>query len=75
MGIYKPQNYLFIGGFAGKEGTGGTTDAPTGYISSLHTEIIDHNITYEYNYSLILGSVKEIRDYAVKQGTEKGLPD
>jgi len=75
LGIYKPDNYLFIGGFAGKEGRGGTHDSPTGYIAPLHTEILDHNITYDYNYALILGSLSDIRGYAVKQGRGMGLPD
>lgn len=75
LGIYKPDNYLFIGGFAGEEGRGGTHDTSTGYMAPLHTEILDHDITYEYEYALILGSLSEIRDYAIKQGREKGLPD
>jgi len=75
LGIYKADNYLFIGGFAGKEGSGGTRDTSTGYIAPLHSEILDHNITYKYNYTLILGSLKEIRNYAVEQGQSMGLPD
>jgi hypothetical protein len=75
LGIYKPNNSLFIGGFAGKEGKGDTTDSPTGYIAPLQTEILDHNIVYTYNYSLILGSLKEIREYAVEQGKNSITPD
>lgn len=75
LGIYKPDNSLFIGGFAGKEGRGGTNDSPTGYIAPLHTEILDHNITYEYRYTLILGSLDEIRAHAVREGRGAGLPD
>ncbi len=75
LGIYKSDNALFIGGFAGKEGKGGTHDSPTGYIAPLHTEILDHNITYEYRYTLILGSLDEIRAHAVREGKGAGLPD
>ncbi|MGB0373099.1 MAG: InlB B-repeat-containing protein [Opitutales bacterium] len=75
LGLYKPDNSLFIGGFAGEEGVGGTTDTPTGYFAPLHTEILDHNIVYEYNYTLILGSLDEIRAHAVSQGGSAGLPD
>jgi len=75
LGIYKPDSFLFIDGFAGKEGRGGTNDSPTGYIAPLHTEILDHNITYDYSYSLILGSLKDIRDYAVEQGKNAKPPD
>ena len=72
LGIYKANNSLFIGGFAGREGRGGTHDNSTGYLAPLHTEILDHNITYEYDYTLILGSLSEIRAYASKQG--QGAP-
>ena len=75
LGIYKPDNFLFIGGFAGDEGHGGTHDSPTGYISPLHTEILDHNITYDYDYVLILGSLDDIRGYAVEHGERAALPD
>lgn len=75
LGIYKPDDVLFIGGFAGKEGHGGTHDTPTGYIAPLHTEILDHNITYDYSYALILGSLNDIRGYAVKEGAGMKLPD
>jgi len=75
LGIYKPGNALFIGGFAGQEGRGGTHDSPTGYIAPLQTEILDHNITYGYSYALILGSLADIRGYAVARGRGGKLPD
>jgi len=75
LGVYKPDSFLFIGGFAGKEGRGGTRDSPTGYIAPLHTEILDHNITYDFSYTLILGSLNDIRGYAVKHGGGVRLPD
>lgn len=75
LGIYKPENYFFIGGFAGQEGEGGTYDTPTGYIAPLQNEILDHDIVYEYTYTLILGDLTEIRDYAVTHGQGMGLPD
>jgi len=75
LGIYKPDSSLFVGGFAGKEGRGGTHDSPTGYIAPLHTEILDHNITYDYDYTLILGSLADIRGYAVARGRGGRLPD
>lgn len=75
LGIYKPDNYLFIGGFAGEEGRGNTYDSSTGYVAPLQTEILDHDITYDYHYTLILGSLSDIRGHAVKQGQAQGLPD
>lgn len=69
LGIYNPDTNHFIGGFAGKKGSGGPKDGPTGYISPLLSEILDHNIVYDYSYELIAGTVDEIRSsvYAVSK--------
>ncbi len=63
LGIWNPGVYSFIGGFAGKPGKGGPKDGPTGYIAPIATEIIDHNICYDYKYVLVLGQLDEIRKY------------
>ena len=47
----------------------------TGGVAPPHTEILDHNITYDYRYTLILGSLDEIRAHAVREGKGAGLPD
>lgn len=75
LGIYKPDNFLFIGGFTGEEGRGGTDDSPTGYIAPLQTEILDCNITYDYSYVLIIGDLNNIRGYAVEHGQGARFPD
>jgi len=74
LGIWKPGNYAFVGGFAGKPGKGGTKDNPTGYISPLQSEIMDHDIEYEYEYVLILGTLKEIRQYVYDHAEKKPPP-
>lgn len=61
LGVCNPMTNRFIGGFAGKMGAGGPKDGPTGYISPLLTEILDHNVVYDYHYSLIPGELGEIR--------------
>lgn len=61
IGIYEPGVYHMIGGFAGKPGKGGPKDGPTGYIAPLHDEILDWNIDTDYRYTLIVGSLDEIR--------------
>ncbi len=63
LGIWHEGAQHTIAGFAGKPGKGGTKDGPTGYISPLHADILDHNIQYEYQYDLILGTLTEIRRY------------
>ncbi len=74
LGVYNPNTNNFIGGFAGKKGSGGPKDGPTGYISPLLSEVLDYNIVYDYNYELIAGTVDEIRRnvYTVsKKSSEK----
>ncbi len=61
LGVYNGMTAHFIGGFAGKMGEGGPKDANTGYISPTRFEVLDHNIVYDYHYSLIVGTVEDIR--------------
>ena len=65
LGPYNSMSCEWIGGFAGDMGSGEEKDFPTGYISPLTTEIIDHNIVFDYEYTLIVGDLDSIRDYAV----------
>jgi hypothetical protein len=64
LGVIHPGVYSFIGGFHGKPGAGGPKDEPTGYISPIRKEILDHDIAYEYDYILMLGTPEEIRERA-----------
>jgi len=66
FGIWTPGLQQYIGGFAGKPGNGGPKDSPTGYLAPLHSDILDHNITYTFEYKLIVGSVDTIRSYVYK---------
>ena len=75
LGVWNPSAQHFCGGFYGDDSfKGGSKSAATGYISPLHTEILDHNITYDYNYVLILGKLDEIRSYVYKRAAKRGLP-
>ncbi|MFD1143762.1 hypothetical protein ACFQ4C_21720 [Larkinella insperata] len=65
----------FSGGFFGDQSfRGGSKDISTGYISPVNVEVLDHNITYEYTYSLILGTVDQIRAHVYKNRSAGGLP-
>ncbi len=75
LGIWTPGTYQFTGGFAGKPGKGGPKDGPTGYISPIRREILDHNIQYQYDYTLIVGQLETIRDYVYKHAERVTLPD
>ena len=70
LGVYNQSTNMFIGGFAGEKGAGGPKDSPCGYISPLHTEILDYNIIYDYSYRLIVGTVDEIRDKVYSVSTK-----
>jgi len=75
VGIWKPDCLSFIGGFHGTPGEGGPKDVSTGYISPIHQEILDYNIQYDYEYVLIVGTLKEIRDIVYARANKKLLPD
>ncbi len=75
LGIYMPDACHFAGGFAGgRKGAGGPKDGPTGYVSPILVETLDHNIVYMYDYALIVGSLKEIRDYVYERQKRCTLP-
>lgn len=61
IGVCVPRPMEFHGGFAGQRGRGGEKDGPTGYMSPITTEILDHNIVYEYACTFIVGSLDQIR--------------
>jgi len=75
VGIYNPGTILTVGGFHGTPGGGGPWDNNTGYIAPLHTDLLDHDIVYEYEYTLILGDLYgDIRSYVYSHAPEPG-PD
>ncbi len=75
LGVIRPGVYSFIGGFAGKPNTGGAKHFSTGYIAPTRREILDHNIVYEYRYQLVLGSLEEIRAWAMAGRNKDSRPD
>jgi hypothetical protein len=74
VGIYLPGACAFTGGFSGQKGEGGPKDGPTGHMTPRHIEILDHNIVFTYQYSLIVGSLKEIRKYVYNRHGKGALP-
>lgn len=61
IGLISPGRVLFTGGFAGKPGRNDPLGSSTGYLASLATEIIDHDIVHEYRYEVVAGTLGEIR--------------
>jgi hypothetical protein len=74
LGVWQPACLRFLGGTAGKMGSGGMHDSPTGYIAPVENHIIDHNIQHEYTYTLIVGDLKTIRDYVKEHSRREKLP-
>ena len=74
LGVWNRSTTEFIGGFSGRPGTGGATDAPCGYLSPTRPEILDHDIDYAYEYDLVLGTAEEIRARALHRTGERTLP-
>lgn len=75
LGIWMPESQFFCGGSYGNAGdTFSTKATATSYISPLLNEILDHNIQYEYNYVLILGSLDEIRSYVYAHAKRNKSP-
>ena len=75
LGVYHPGVYDYTGGFAGRpKGKGGPKASQTGYMGPTIPEILDHHIVYTYDYTLIVGSIKEIRDYVYAQQKDRPPP-
>lgn len=74
LGVWNPAAVQFCGGFYKQPGVGGPLDDPTGYIAPLRTEILDHNVIYDYRYELILGSLEEIRAHVYRRAAKPAPP-
>lgn len=73
LGLITPGRVHFTGGFAGRPGLNDTHGNSTGYLAGQGLEILDHNISFEFGYELVLGSLEEIRSRAATH-RPKGLP-
>jgi hypothetical protein len=73
IGVIVPSPIEFHGGFSGKRGIGGETDGSTGYMSPIASEVLDHNVVFDYRADFVVGNVSEIRAAAEKH-RPRGLP-
>lgn len=75
LGVYLPGACQFTGGFAGQpKGEGGPKASQTGYMAPTIQEVLDHDIVYTYRYTLIVGSLTEIRDHVYAAEHDHPLP-
>jgi hypothetical protein len=75
LGLFQPEVLGYGGRFVGTPGAGGTRDNATNSFSPRCKEILDYNIIYEYDYTLILGTLGEIRAYAYAHRPTDPRPD
>ncbi len=62
VGLFEPDELRFIAISSGYDS--GYPGYPSGYISGVRQEILDANVVYNYTYTLIVGSARQIRAYA-----------
>lgn len=74
LGIIRESRSWFVGGFDGKPGPNDSHASPTAYIAGHELEKIDHNLVHEYRVTLVLGSLKDIRDAAYEIAPNQKLP-
>jgi len=67
IGVMVKSPLEFHGGFSGKRGVGGETDANTGYMSPIASEVLDHNVVFDYSAEFVVGTLGEIRAAAAKR--------
>lgn len=58
IGLVEPDQVNLIGI------TGSENGWPSGYLSGVRQEVMDSNIVYDYTYTLVVGTVGQIRAYA-----------
>jgi len=75
IGTWHPGAYEYHGGFAGRRGRGGPKDGPTGYYAPMYSDLLDHNIVFEYECVFIVGSLDEIRRFACAAERRASLPE
>jgi hypothetical protein len=67
IGVYNLNSTYFLAGMAGAPG-GEEQDGSTSYIAPTQKAALNKNSVYEYDYVLIVGTVKEIRQFVYQVG-------
>lgn len=74
VGLFQPDQPRYNVGFFGKPGTGGEFDNATGYLAGKEQALLDHNGIYEYQYTLVLGTLTDIRQFVYSQSRPATVP-
>ncbi|GAB3914947.1 hypothetical protein GCM10028803_61100 [Larkinella knui] len=75
LAVHKANHQYFIGGIFGTSPVGGEYDFTTAYITPSAYEVIDYNIQYQYDYTLVVGSLDDIRKFVYAQPRPRTTPD
>ncbi len=78
IGVFQPETMIFNAGFHGgdaSKGSGGAKDVQTGHIAPTSRQILDHNISWTYTTSFVLGTIEDIRRYARNNRIVKPCPE
>ncbi|MGF7215594.1 hypothetical protein GGR92_001734 [Spirosoma lacussanchae] len=67
VGLYRANEFRYRSAGFGTPKVGGEFDEHSGYLNSDSFLLIDHNGQYEYEYTLVVGGLTDIRQYAVSQ--------
>lgn len=75
VGLYQGNQFRFVTLASGSGQVGGEFDITSYYMSANGFMQIDHNGVYEFDYTLIVGSLADIRQYAYSQPRPTNLPN
>ncbi|RIV27268.1 hypothetical protein DYU11_02855 [Fibrisoma montanum] len=75
VGLYRPNEYRYRSSFMGNSRTSGEYDFSSGYVNAEDFLLIDHNGQYEFDYTLILGSITDVRQYVYSQPRPARVPN
>ena len=75
VGLFKAGEVRFGLDKFGLTNTGGEFDGSSGYMNTNPALLIDHNGQYEYEYSLVVGSLADIRQFVYAQPRPPAGPD
>jgi hypothetical protein len=78
IGVFQPEVMYFNTGFHpgdALKGSGGEKASQTGHIAPVGTQILDHNITWTYTTTFILGTLDDIRNYAKAHSVTPTTPE
>ena len=63
IGVCTPGVYNYLGGIHGNKKSWVSTDGSTMYISPVSTDVLDHNIVFEFDLEVRVGKLNDLRKY------------